>query len=164
MRRKGFTLVELMIVVAILGILGAIVLPTYQTNASEAKVSSAKSNLHTMRAQIELYKMQHNGTPPGYAAGAEVTETTLPAQFTGTTTIDGIPSGSKTPVAPFSYGPYLLKVPTNPFNGESHIAYSTDFAADAGTAGVGWLYNPTTGEICLNYPGTDYEDIAYIAY
>lgn len=164
MRRNGFTLVELMIVVAILGILGAIVLPTYQANASEAKVSSAKSNLHTMRAQIELYKMQHNGTPPGTSMGSPVSETALVTQFVGTTTVDGAPNPSKTPSAPFNYGPYLLKIPTNPFNGESHIGYSTDFAADAGTAGVGWLYNPTTGEICLNYPGTDYESVAYIAY
>jgi prepilin-type N-terminal cleavage/methylation domain-containing protein len=164
MRRNGFTLVELMIVVAILGILGAIVLPTYQTNASEAKVSSAKSNLHTMRAQIELYKMQHNGTLPGYAAGTGVDELSLGAQFTGTTMVDGTPSGSKTVLAPFNYGPYLLKIPSNPFNNKSNIAYSTAFAADAGVVDSGWLYNRTTGEICLNYPGTDYEDVAYIAY
>lgn len=153
-----------MIVVAILGILGAIVLPTYQTNASEAKVSSAKSNLHTMRAQIELYKMQHNGTPPGTSSGNPVTSTTLEQQLVGTTTVDGAISWSKTRSDPHNYGPYLLKIPSNPFNNKSNIAYSTDFAADAGNLDSGWLYNRTTGEICLNYPGTDYEDVAYIAY
>ena len=71
-RKEGFTLVELMIVVAILGILGALVLPVYQGHASETKVSAAKTNLHAMRTQIELYKTQHNGSLPGSAYGAGV--------------------------------------------------------------------------------------------
>ncbi len=164
MRRNGFTLVELMIVVAILGILGAIVFPTYQSNTTEAKVSSAKSNLSILRNQIELYKMQHNGVIPGYASGSAVTEGTLAIQFTGTSTITGAAIASKTPSNPFLYGPYLRTIPTNPFNTESNIKYSTDFATDAGVVVSGWLYNSTTGEICLNYPGTDTEGVAYISY
>ncbi len=164
MRTKGFTLVELMIVVSILGILGALVLPVYQGHASEAKVSAAKSNLHAIRAQIELYRMHHSGTLPGYAFGAGVTEGTLAEQFTGTSTVDGATSSSKMPTDPFLYGPYLVKTPANPFNNRSNMAYSTDFAADAGVEDSGWLYNRTTGQICLNYPGTDAEGAAYIDY
>jgi len=164
MRREGFTLVELMIVVAILGILGAVVFPTYQTNTAEAKVSSAKSNLSILRNQIELYKMQHNGTPPGTAFGGPVTTTTLAQQFVAISTVDGATLPTKTPVAPFLYGPYLRTIPTNPFNTKSNIAYSTDFSTDAGVVVSGWLYNSDTGEICLNYPGTDFEGIAYISY
>jgi len=164
MKREGFTLVEMMIVVAILGILGAVVLPTYQGHASEAKVSSSKSNLHAMRAQIELYKMQHNGTLPGYALGSPSSETALGTQFTGTTTIDGVASTSKTPSDPFLYGPYLLRIPENAFNGKSNIKYSTDFATDAGVVDSGWLYNNTTGQICLNMDGTDADGVAYIDY
>lgn len=164
MRREGFTLVELMIVVAILGILGAIVFPTYQSNTSEAKVSSAKSNLSILRNQIELYKMQHNGALPGYVNGAPAPTATLELQLVGTTAITGHASPSKTPSDPFLYGPYLRTIPTNPFNTKSNIAYSTDFAADAGTVVSGWLYNTATGEICLNYPGTDTDGVAYISY
>jgi len=164
MRTQGFTLVELMIVVSILGILGALVLPVYQGHASEAKVSAAQSNLHAMRAQIELYKIHHSGVLPGYAFGAGVTEGTLAEQFTGTSTVDGATSSSKTPTDPFLYGPYLVKSPTNPFNSKSNMAYSTDFAADAGVKDSGWLYNRTTGQICLNYPGTDADGAAYIDY
>ncbi|MBN2129692.1 MAG: prepilin-type N-terminal cleavage/methylation domain-containing protein [Sedimentisphaerales bacterium] len=164
MRKEGFTLVELMIVVAILGILGAIVFPTYQSNTTEAKVSSAKSNLSILRNQIELYKMQHNGTLPGYAMGSLVSEGMLALQFEGTTTVGGATSPSKTPTDPYLYGPYLRTIPTNAFNGKSNIAYSTAFATDAGVVVSGWLYNSTTGEICLNYPGTDFEGVAYISY
>jgi len=164
MRAKGFTLVELMLVVAILGILGALVLPVYQGHAAEAKVSSSKSNLHAIRAQIELYKMQHGGDLPGYISGTGVNEATVPDQFTMTTAADGTPSGTKNATDPFLYGPYLVKVPTNPFNDKSYIAYSTDFATDAGVVDSGWLYNRTTGQIALNYPGTDEDGVAYIDY
>jgi general secretion pathway protein G len=164
MRTKGFTLVELMIVVSILGILAALVLPVYQGHASEAKVSAAKSDLHAMRAQIELYKIHHSGVLPGYAFGAGVTEGTLAEQFVGTSTVDGATSSNKTPTDPFLYGPYLVKIPANPFNNKSNMAYSTDFTADAGVKDSGWLYNATTGQICLNYPGTDADEAAYIDY
>ena len=153
-----------MIVVAILGILGAIVLPVYQGHASEAKVSAAKSDLHALRAQIELYKIQHNGVLPGFVGGAAVAEGMLELQFTGTSEITGLPTASKTPAGTYLYGPYLLKIPENPFNGKTGFIYSTDFATDVGVADIGWLYNRTTGQIALNYPGTDADGVAYIAY
>jgi general secretion pathway protein G len=169
MRRTGFTLVEVMIVVTILGILGAIVLPVYQGHASEAKVSSAKSNLHAMRAQIELYKLQHEGVAPGYEMGMAAPVATLAMQFTGTTAIDGLASPSKVPSDPFLYGPYLMKFPENPLNNLDTIAYvaaATAFSAVANGGGApsGWLYKKETGEIRLNYPGADSENVAYVNY
>ncbi len=164
MRREGFTLVELTIVVAILGILAAIVLPTFQGHAAEAKISSAKSDLHAMRAQIELYKMQHNGTPPGTASGSVVTVAVLEQQLVGTSTVNGAALSSKVPSGAYLCGPYLVKIPANPLNNKSNIAYSTAFAGDAGVVNSGWLYNSTTGEICLNHPGTDADGVAYTAY
>ena len=164
MRKEGFTLVELMIVVAILGILSAVVLPVYQGHASEAKVSSAKSNLYAIRVQLELYKMQHSGILPGYANGAEVAAGYAELQLVGTSRVTGQALASKVPSDPFLYGPYLLRIPENPFNGDDSFAYSTDFATDADGTSSGWLYNRTTGEICLNSTGADVDGVAYIAY
>jgi prepilin-type N-terminal cleavage/methylation domain-containing protein len=164
MRREGFTLVELIIVVAILGILGAVALPTYQGHTAKARVSAAKGSLHALRAQIELYKMQHSGRLPGDVNGSQATTAALRRQFVGTSAQTGQAVDSRIPVDPFLYGPYIFKLPENTFNGKSNIAYSTDFATDVGVVDSGWLYNRTTGQIYLNYPGTDEEGVAYIEY
>ena len=55
MRRKGFTLVELMIVVAILGIITSIAVPVYRGYLRGAKRQEAKSNLQTIRLLQEQY-------------------------------------------------------------------------------------------------------------
>lgn len=105
--KSGFTLVEILIVMVILGILAAIVIPQF-TNASEqAKESSLVSDLQTMRSQIELFKVHHNGLVPGAGGG-----TTPEQALTGLTDSTGA-----TAAAPGAgvYGPYVQKLPLNPF-------------------------------------------------
>lgn len=63
--RKGFTLIEILIVVVILGILAAIVIPQFTNAAQDANVSSAQSQLQTVRSQIELFRVQNDGALPG---------------------------------------------------------------------------------------------------
>src|ERR1700761_8978417 len=63
-RKSGFTLVEILIVVIILGILAAIVIPQFTNASTDARNSSVASTLQTLRGQIELYKIQHADTPP----------------------------------------------------------------------------------------------------
>ena len=58
-RKSGFTLVEILIVVIILGILAAIVIPQFTNASQDARESALLSQLQTLRSQIELYKLQH---------------------------------------------------------------------------------------------------------
>jgi len=55
MQSKGFTLIELMIVVAIIGILAAIAIPNYLNYQMKAKTSEAKSNIGAIRTSEEAY-------------------------------------------------------------------------------------------------------------
>jgi type II secretion system protein G len=59
--KRGFTLIEILIVVVILGILAAIVIPQFTSASQEASMSSAKSQLQSIRSQIELFRVKNTG-------------------------------------------------------------------------------------------------------
>ena len=132
MKKSGFTLYEVMIVIVLLGILSAIVVPTLQGHTTSARESAVKDCLMTMRTQIQLYKMEHNGVPPGYEDGFGVPVATVQLQLTRITTVTGAALDFVTPTPPFIYGPYIQKMPVNPFNNLTNIAYvaqATAFSA-----------------------------------
>ena len=64
--RKGFTLVELLIVIVILGILAAIVIARFAGATKESKESNLKGNLRTIRSSLETFKAnsKSNAYPP----------------------------------------------------------------------------------------------------
>lgn len=134
--RKGFTLVEILIVVVILGILAAIVIPQFTEASTEAKTSSLCTDLQTVRSQIELYKIQHNDDMPGTVAGVTF-EQALTQKTDQAGNLDA--SGQ--------YGPYLQKIPSNPFAASdvaNTVATGPEDAAVSDAAG--WYFETDTGE------------------
>jgi prepilin-type N-terminal cleavage/methylation domain-containing protein len=167
MKKKAFSLVELIIVVTILGILASIVVPTFQGHITQAKETAAKDNLKVIRTQIEVYKMQHKDVPPGYISGSGAPTALLALQFTATTTETGAVSTSTIPAGAYVNGPYLKKIPENPYNKLSTITYVADgtaFATAVDGTSSGWLYKKETAEFKLNWTGSDSKGIAYIDY
>ena len=139
-----------MIVVAVLGILAAIVVPQFQSHATQAKEAVARDNLRILRGGIELYATQHGGVPPGYEDDDPGT----------------VPSSSTFYNQLVFEGPYVLKAPENPFNGLS----TTLVIANAGTfpevptGSYGWVYQPATSTIRLDWPGVDKDGVRYYDY
>jgi general secretion pathway protein G len=167
MNKKAFTLVEVIVVVSILGILAAIVLPMFLGSSVQAKEAAVLDALRMMRSQIELYRFEHKGLVPGYINLAPQSVATLTNQLIGTSSITGMARVSRTPAAPYVYGPYIQKLPVNPFNNLSTITYvisAQAFSAAANGTSSGWLYKRETAEFKLNWSGTDSRGKAYTDY
>jgi len=114
---KGFTLVEILIVVVILGILAAIVIPQFTGASQEAKESALLSNIQAMRSQIELFKIQHNDLLPGEEGTGPlgITTPTDSTRFETALKSKTNQAGQVGTLAEHRFGPYMRAVPANPF-------------------------------------------------
>ncbi len=148
-RRSAFTLIEVLIVVVIMAVLAATIIPQFASSTTDAKASALKFNLHGLRQQIEMYKLQHNGLTPDLTGG------TLPGLVYATDAA-GATNSSTIADATHPFGPYVQggALPTNAFDGTVTVTQISTFppTATAG-AGQGWLYEPTSGQIAPNTAG-----------
>lgn len=71
-RSDGFTIIELMTVVMVIGILAVMIIPNYVKFADRAKEALVKENMHVVRSGMELYAIDHVGAYPQQANEAEL--------------------------------------------------------------------------------------------
>jgi len=155
--RKGFTLIEILIVVIILGILAAIVIPQFTNASKEAKQSALVTMVQSMRSQIALFKLQHNDYLPGTAPlnGATFDQATFWNQMTLFSDVTGATNATKT--VQFDKGPYMQSTPKNPLcptaANSSDVAEGTDVAPV--TSVCGFIYDYQAGAGSGKIWGTD---------
>jgi prepilin-type N-terminal cleavage/methylation domain-containing protein len=146
-RKYAFTLIEVLIVVAILGIIAAIVYPQFQDNTQQAKESAAKDTLRIMRTAIERYYAEH-GIAPGYPAD----------------NIDAPPLEIALWVCLIK-GDYISGKPENPFNKLKTVnMVRKNEVIPPPTDNYGWIYQPHTRIFKIDSTGRDSDGTFYYNY
>ncbi len=154
--KKGFTLIEILIVIIVLGILAMIIVPQITVSTDDAKVSTVQSDLSAIRSAIEIYYAQHGNKYPGETEStggtantdAAVAAISMVRQLTQYTDSTGKVQSNKDTT--FKYGPYIKggALPTNPFNEVATVVCdnTSDITATrAPNATYGWKFHFLTG-------------------
>ena len=148
-RRKkdlGFTLIELMIVVAIIGILAALELPKFASLVEKSREAVTKGNLSAMLGAIAIYYGDNEGVHP--------TRLDCSSTYSFSNYLETIPpvrathSGIGTGIADSPFG--------------TNVYHTSD--EDITESGTGWRYSATTGHIFVNSSVMDSKDLPYSCY
>jgi general secretion pathway protein G len=101
-KQKGFTLIEIMVVVVILGVLAAFIVPQILSRPDEAKMIKAQQDVVRIESALDMYRLD-NGVYPTQAQG-----------------LDALVKQPSTPPVPRNYNSsgYLRRLPTDPWGNE----------------------------------------------
>ena len=147
--RKGFTLVEILIVVVILGILAAIVIPQFTNAAQAANASSMRTQLQTLRSQLELYQIDHFGAFPTLAQlnadnDGDGIEDWQPLTQIHVVNADGTLNFTPA-ITDQTVGPYIRQAIRNPFADPQNR--STLAAPGTANVNTAFTYDENTGAV-----------------
>src|SRR5438105_1746450 len=137
-KNRAFTLIEILLVVVILGILGALIYPHFANARADAADKAARTQLQSLRSQIEMYKVQHGGGLPDLVTNWNPL-------------INATVYNNKT------VGPYLPRAPKNNFNNMSSVVDGDGSAPAASPAGFVYDYAGGSGTgklVATNADGT----------
>ena len=141
-RKSGFTLIEILIVVIILGILAAIVIPQFSSASNDARRSNVQTTAQTLRSQIALYRLQHGDRLPPVAAFWD--HMTQYSNEAGTTL-----STAKDTTSGVKFGPYMQQIAPNALNQLTTVVDGT------GNLAGGYVYDHASGAGSGQIWGTD---------
>lgn len=128
--RKGFTILELLIVIAVIAILVGIALPRFKGMQDEGNIAKAKGELRTLQTAVESYRVHHTGYPANVTtdltgATPQVIAAALTDPFNGTNNYGYAKSDNGNYYIIYSVGP----------NGTATITGINDSGVLQGTAG-----------------------------
>lgn len=160
----GFTLVEMLIVIIVLGILAMVVMPQLTASTDQANLKTLQTNLQIMRRAVETYYVQHDQTYPGkldiyiiFGNGDSTASMAFVSQLTRYSGKDGEVSTEKD--GTYKYGPYIKggQLPINPFNGSNRVVcdfMTNDITVRASDGTSGWKFFVNTGVLIANDGGS----------
>ena len=128
MNRRGFTMIELLIVISSIALLAAAIIPNFIGFDTEARVAATKSNLDTLRTRITLYRAKEGGYP-----------SSLEDLLTHSYSDAGVQK------------PYLQKMPPELVSSKKGSnALRAQKSDDPLTSEGGWVYKTDTAEVVVN--------------